>query len=170
LKITFKDEGAGKVGCEGTVPTKVHACAVFLTCMSVHGVGMVDLAKLRIEHWGSETTPSQPGAKPDAKPAPDGRGGAEKAAPPSRLGLYAIVLDPDDKGVTTKPAGAKAFRQTDIIVVGDVPASVIDKDRGLHEYPSGNPGNQVPDKGTQTPAESQPVAPHNPGAYPDNPK
>src|SRR5581483_9916518 len=71
LKITFKEEGAGKVACEGAVPTKVHACAVFLTCMGVHGVGMVDLSKLRIEHWGSETAPPPNGTKPGT----DVRGG-----------------------------------------------------------------------------------------------
>lgn len=170
LKIAIREEGSGRIVCEGTVPTKVHACAVFLTCMSVNGVGQVDLSKLRIEHWGSETSPPTAGT--------DVRKGLDKAITENKLSMYAVVLNPAEKGVTTQPAGVRTFKN-DVIVIGDVPLSQLPPKPGASEpglgpngqqIPDGNPANQVPNKNTQTPANDQPVAPHNPGAYPNNPK
>lgn len=172
LKVTFFEEGAGKIVCEGAVPSKVHACALYLTCMSIHGVAQVDLSKLRVEHWGSETTPP---AKPGERLGTDVQKGLDqgvgKAIAPRKLGLYAVVINPDERGVTTTPAGAKTFTQSDVIVIGDVPVTALPgKGAPRSESPQGNPANQDPNKNTQTPADQQPVAPHNPGAYPDNPK
>lgn len=157
LKITFREEGEGRIVCEGTVPTKVHACALFLTCMSVHGVGQVDTSRLRIEHWGSETTlPKKTTAGDEA---------AEKAKSEKALSLYAVVLNPADKATTTVPAGARAFK-SDVIVIGDVPMSALPDKRGAgnREFPEGNADN-VPKNDKTLP--DQPVAPHNPGAYPN---
>jgi hypothetical protein len=128
--ITLRQEGSDRIVVEGTVPTKFHACEVFLTCMSVKGVEQVDLAKLRVVQ-------SEASLKSAVKPS-----------------LWAVVLGDDGK--------------RDLVTVGDVPPYVIpDADRGLREYPSGNPGNSLGTTGAQGPTHDQPVAPANPGAYPD---
>src|SRR5947209_6609058 len=87
LKLTIKDEG-GKISCEGTVPSKVHACAVFLTCMSVNGCQQCDVSRLKIEHAGI-------GAGDASKTLPkDGQGGGDSKGHLDRGGF--------DKGTTDK--------------------------------------------------------------------
>jgi hypothetical protein len=50
--ITCREEGSGKIICEGSVPTKVHACALFVSCMQIDGVRSLDLSRLKIEEEG----------------------------------------------------------------------------------------------------------------------
>jgi hypothetical protein len=87
-RIVCKADAAGKLTCDGEVPSKAHACAVFLTCMSQEGVREVDLSRLKIAD-----APKPPGATPlgtDVKP-----GLAKEDAKAIRI--YAIVVTGPEK-------------------------------------------------------------------------
>jgi hypothetical protein len=154
LKVRCREEGSGRIVCEGAVPAKAHACAIFLTCMGIHGVAQVDLAKLRIDHWLDEP-----------KPVPGEKAPARTATPAEKLSLYAVVIEPADTGIKTAPGSTPVFKN-DVIVVGEVPVSLLPGHQPATEYPSGNPANShgQPESGI---APEQPVAPHNPGAFPN---
>ncbi|HZU98278.1 MAG TPA: hypothetical protein VFF73_16350 [Planctomycetota bacterium] len=155
--IKVREVGSGKIVCEGTCASKVHACAVFLACMSVRGVQQVDLTRLKLEHMGESLPPALP-----QKGGGDVLPGVSSS---ERLGIYAVVLNPDDVGPAPRPGATPAFRG-DVIVIGDVPPSVVPHPQDK-EYPSGNPGNQVPNRNDAN-VPGQPIAPHNPGAYPNS--
>jgi hypothetical protein len=155
--IKVHEEGSGKIVCEGTCASKVHACAVFLACMAVRGVEQVDLSRLKLEHLGESLPP--------ALPPKGGTDVLPGVAASERLGIYAVVLNPDDVGPAPRPGATPAFRG-DVIVIGDVPPSVLPRTQ-QKDYPSGNPANEVPHQNDQ-PIPDQPVAPHNPGAYPNS--
>jgi hypothetical protein len=117
-QISCHAEGS-RIVCEGEVPSRMHACAVYLACMSVAGVQQADISKLRFP----EPRPRAQGTAATTVLAGQTKG--EGAPDWRRLKIVALVLPAGDASgiqvIEGRPGGHDSIVLEDPELAGPTP-------------------------------------------------